>query len=207
MKGVTVVEHPLVQHYLTQVRDERTDLAEFRRSVGQLGVFLVYEATRSLKTKSITVETPLASARGNIVANQVVLVPILRAGLGLLDTVLEFIPRARVGFIGLSRHEETLQASKYHSSLMADLKGAEVVVLDPMLATGGSAVAALEMIFERGARQVRLVNLVASPEGIRTVQKRFPKLPIFVAAIDRRLNEKGYIVPGLGDAGCRLFGV
>lgn len=175
--------------------------------MGQLGVFLVYEAVRSCRTKPLAVKTPLATARGRVLANQAVLVPILRAGLGLLDSVLEFIPQARVGFIGLSRHEETLQASKYHSSLMADLKGAEVVVLDPMLATGGSAVAALEMIHERGATAVRMVNLVASPAGIRKVQKHFPKLPIFVAAIDQRLNEKGYIVPGLGDAGCRLFGV
>ena len=206
MKGVTVIEHPLVQHYLAQVRDVRTDHAEFRRFVGQLGVFLVYEAARSVKTKTVTVKTPLAPVRASALANDVVLVPILRAGLGLLGSVLDFIPGARVGFIGLSRHEQTLQASQYHSSLQADLRNTEVIVLDPMLATGGSAVAALKMIHERGARSVRLVNLVASPQGVRHVRRSFPKVPIFVAAIDQRLNEKGYIVPGLGDAGFRLFG-
>jgi uracil phosphoribosyltransferase len=137
----------------------------------------------------------------------VVLVPILRAGLGMLDSILQLIPNARVGFIGLKREETTLRAMSYHKSLPPDLSKFEVILIDPMLATGGSTVAAMDLLAELGARRVRLVNLVAAPEGIRRVRQSYPKLPIFTAAIDRQLNEKGYILPGLGDAGDRLFGV
>lgn len=207
MKGVTVISHPLVQHGLAQLRDGGTGLAEFRRILGQLGVLLVYESTRSLRVRPVSVKTPLARADGGRIRDDVVLVPVLRAGLGMLHAVLEFIPDARVGFIGLARDEETLEARRYHCSLAGDLRGSEVVLIDPMLATGGSAIAALDIIRERGARAIRMVNLVAAPEGICRVRRAHPGVPICVASVDHHLNKKGYIVPGLGDAGCRLFGV
>jgi uracil phosphoribosyltransferase len=206
VKGVTVIAHPLVQHNLTRLRDRRTQSQEFRRLLGEIASLMLYEATRSFATQPASVQTPLARARGARLKREVVLVPVLRAGLGLLDAILQLIPNARVGFIGLKREETTLRAQFYHQSLPKNLGRFEVILIDPMLATGGSAVAALDLLTEQGAKHVRLVNLVAAPEGIRRVQKSYPKLPIFTAAIDRRLNEKGYILPGLGDAGDRLFG-
>ena len=206
MKGVTVIAHPLVQHNLTRLRDKRTQPQEFRRLLGEIASLMLYEATRSFATRPVSVQTPLALARGFRIKRDVVLVPVLRAGLGMLDSILQLIPNARVGFIGLKREETTLRAQFYHKSLPKNLSRFEVILIDPMLATGGSAVAALDLLAEQGAKQVRLVNLVAAPEGIRRVRKRYPQLPIFTAAIDRRLNNKGYILPGLGDVGDRLFG-
>ena len=168
---------------------------------------MLYEATRSFAVVPVSVTTPLARTSGVRLKREVVLVPVLRAGLGMLDSILQLIPHARVGFIGLKREESTLQATTYHKSLPPDLSRFEVVLIDPMLATGGSAVAAMDLLAELGVRQVRMVNLVAAPEGIRRVHTHYPDLPIFTAAIDRKLNEKGYILPGLGDAGDRLFGV
>lgn len=207
MKGVTVITHPLVQHHLTRLRDQRTRPQEFRRVLGEVASLMLYEATRSFAVKTTPVSTPLERARGFQLERDVVLVPILRAGLGMLDSILQLIPNARVGFIGLKREETTLRAMSYHKSLPPDLSKFEVILIDPMLATGGSTVAAMDLLAELGARRVRLVNLVAAPEGIRRVRQSYPKLPIFTAAIDRQLNEKGYILPGLGDAGDRLFGV
>jgi uracil phosphoribosyltransferase len=207
VKGVTVIAHPLVQHNLTRLRDRRTGPQEFRRVLGEVAALLLYEATRSFAVVPLRVRTPLASAGGFRLRREVVLVPILRAGLGMLDSILQLIPHARVGFIGLKREETTLRATSYHKSLPPDLSPFEVVLIDPMLATGGSAVAGMDFLTELGAEHVRLVNLVAAPEGIRYVRSRYPKLPIFTAAVDRKLNEKGYILPGLGDAGDRLFGV
>jgi len=206
VKGVTVIAHPLVQHNLTRLRDKRTQPQEFRRLLGEIASLMLYEASRSFATRPIAVQTPLAPARGFRIKRDVVLVPVLRAGLGMLDSILQLIPNARVGFIGLKREETTLRAQFYHKSLPKNLSRFEVILIDPMLATGGSAVAALDLLAEQGAKQVRLVNLVAAPEGIRRVRKNYPKLPIFTAAIDRRLNNKGYILPGLGDVGDRLFG-
>jgi len=206
MKGVTVIAHPLVQHNLTRLRDKRTQPQEFRRLLGEIAWLMLYEATRSFATKKIYVQTPLARTNGFQLEREVVLVPVLRAGLGMLDSILQLIPHARVGFIGLKREEKTLRAMFYHKSLPRNLGQFETVLIDPMLATGGSAVAALDLLFEHGAKHVRLVNLVAAPEGIQAVQKKYPRVPIFTAAVDRRLNEKGFIVPGLGDAGDRLFG-
>jgi uracil phosphoribosyltransferase len=206
VKGVTVIAHPLVQHNLTRLRDKRTQSQEFRRLLGEIASLMLYEATRSFATRPTAVQTPLAPARGFRIKRDVVLVPVLRAGLGMLDSILQLIPNARVGFIGLKREETTLRAQFYHKSLPKNLSRFEVILIDPMLATGGSAVAALNLLAEQGAKQVRLVNLVAAPEGIRRVRKSYPKLPIFTAAIDRRLNNKGYILPGLGDVGDRLFG-
>jgi uracil phosphoribosyltransferase len=196
-----------VQHHLTRLRDQRTRPQEFRRVLGEVASLMLYEATRSFAVKTTPVSTPLERARGFQLERDVVLVPILRAGLGMLDSILQLIPNARVGFIGLKREETTLRAMSYHKSLPPDLSKFEVILIDPMLATGGSTVAAMDLLAELGARRVRLVNLVAAPEGIRRVRQSYPKLPIFTAAIDRQLNDKGYILPGLGDAGDRLFGV
>src|SRR5204862_5232166 len=178
-----------------------------RRSLAEVATLMVYEATRSFETQPIKVRTPLAETRGQRLRHEVILVPVLRAGLGMLSSILQLIPHARVGFIGLKRHEQSLKAAVYHKSLPENLRAFEIILIDPMLATGGSAVAALDLLAERGARRMRLVNLVAAPEGIQHVHSHYPKLPIFTAAVDKRLNRKGYIVPGLGDAGDRLFGV
>jgi uracil phosphoribosyltransferase len=207
VKGVTLIQHPLVQHNLARLRDQRTGPQEFRRVLGEVAALMLYEATRSFETQPVAVTTPLARARGLRLRREVLLVPVLRAGLGMLDSSLQLIPNARVGFIGLKREEKSLRAIFYHKSLPPDLRPFEVILIDPMLATGGSAVEAMRMLSELGARRVRLVNLMAAPEGIRQVRAHYPNLPIFTAAIDRRLNHKGYILPGLGDAGDRLFGV
>lgn len=207
MKRVTVITHPLVQHNLTRLRDRRTGAQEFRRALSEVAALMVYEATRSFTVTPVPVRTPLANTRGVRLRREVVLVPVLRAGLGMLDSILQLVPHARVGFIGLKREETTLRATTYHKSLPPDLTPFEVILIDPMLATGGSAVAAMDLLVELGAKHVRMVNLVAAPEGIRRVHARYPKLPIFTAAVDQALNDKGYILPGLGDAGDRLFGV
>ena len=207
MKGVTVITHPLVQHNLTRLRDKRTGPQEFRRVLSEVAALMLYEATRSFAVSPVAVTTPLAAARGCRLQREVVLVPVLRAGLGMLDSILQLIPHARVGFIGLKREETTLRATSYHKSLPPDLSRFEVILIDPMLATGGSAVAAMDLLTELVAKRLRMVNLVAAPEGIRRVQSHYRNLPIFTAAVDRKLNEKGYIIPGLGDAGDRLFGV
>jgi uracil phosphoribosyltransferase len=207
VKGVTVITHPLVRHNLTRLRDQRTGAQEFRRVLSEVAALMLYEATRSFQVRRDKVQTPLARTDGFHLQREVVLVPVLRAGLGMLDAILQLIPHARVGFIGLKREETTLRATFYHKSLPKDLSRFEVILIDPMLATGGSAVAALDLLSEAKARRVRLVNLVAAPEGIRCVRARYPDVPIFTAAIDQRLNGKGYILPGLGDAGDRLFGV
>jgi uracil phosphoribosyltransferase len=206
MKDVTVIAHPLVQHNLAQLRDHRTQPQEFRRLLAEISSLMIYEATRSLGVKKISVQTPLAIAPGFRLEREVALVPVLRAGLGMLDSILQLIPHARVGFIGLKREETTLRAMFYHKSLPQNLGRFEVILIDPMLATGGSTVAALDLLIEQGAKHIRVVNLVAAPEGIRKVQKHHPRIPIFTAAVDKKLNERGYILPGLGDAGDRLFG-
>jgi len=207
VKLVTVITHPLVRHNLTRLRDKRTGPQEFRRVLSEVAALMLYEATRSFAVSPVGVTTPLAATRGVRLRREVVLVPVLRAGLGMLDSILQLIPHARVGFIGLKREETTLRATSYHKSLPPDLSQFEVILIDPMLATGGSAVAAMDLLTELGAKRVRMVNLVAAPEGIRRVRSHYPNLPIFTAAVDRKLNEKGYILPGLGDAGDRLFGV
>jgi len=204
---VTVITHPLVQYNLGRLRDGRTEPEDFRRSLAQVSALMIYEATRSLETRSVTVTTPLARTKAQELRHEVILVPVLRAGLGMLNAILDLIPRARVGFIGLKRDEESLKATVYHKSLPKNLGDCEIILIDPMLATGGSSVAALELLTERQAKRIRLVNLVAAPEGIRHVHKFLPNLPIFTAAVDDHLNERGYIVPGLGDAGDRLFGI
>ncbi len=207
MKGVTVIAHPLVQHNLARLRDKRTQPQEFRRLLGEIAALMIYEATRTFRRqKNFRSKRRSHSTSGFQLEREVVLVPVLRAGLGMLDSILQLIPHARVGFIGLKREETTLRAMFYHKSFPKNLGSFEVILIDPMLATGGSAVAAIDLLVEQGAKHIRLVNLVAAPEGIRVVQKNYPRMPIFTAAVDKKLNGKGFIVPGLGDAGDRLFG-
>lgn len=206
MNNVTVISHPLVQHNLARLRAEETGSQEFRRLLGEVASLMVYEATRNFAVKKVTVKTPLAPARGECLKREVILVPVLRAGLGMLDSILRLVPQARVGFIGLKRDEATLAAHCYHQSLPPNLKDFEIILIDPMLATGGSTVAALKLLTDQGAKHLRVVNLVAAPEGIKEVRKHYADVPIFTAAVDKCLNERGYIVPGLGDAGDRLFG-
>jgi uracil phosphoribosyltransferase len=196
-----------VQHNLTRLRDKATGPQEFRRVLSEVAALMLYEATRSFSVRKVKVRTPLQPADGFQLSREVVLVPVLRAGLGMLDSILQLIPHARVGFIGLKREEATQKAMFYHKSLPPDLSNFEVILIDPMLATGGSAVAAMDLLSELGAKRVRMVNLVAAPEGLRVVRAHYPRLPIFTAAVDEKLNSKGYILPGLGDAGDRLFGV
>jgi uracil phosphoribosyltransferase len=207
MNDVTIIDHPLVQHNLVKLRDKRTGPEEFRRALAVVATLMVYESTRSLATRSVSIQTPMARARGSRLKHEVVLVPVLRAGLGMLFSILQLIPQARVGFIGMKRQEKSLRANSYLESLPKDLSDREILLIDPMLATGGSSVSALNLLRERGGKRVRLVNLVAAPEGVRLVRSRFPKVPIFAAALDKRLNRNGFIMPGLGDAGDRLFGV
>src|SRR5258708_13270704 len=190
MKGVTVVTHPLVQHNLTRLRDRRTGPQEFRRVLSEVAALMLYEATRSFAVLPRSVRTPLAPAAGYQLRREVVLVPVLRAGLGMLDSILQLIPNARVGFIGLKREETTQRAMFYHQSLPPDLSKFEVVLIDPMLATGGSTVAAMDLLSELGARYVRMVNLIAAPEGIRHVRLHYPSLPIFTAFVAKKLNNK-----------------
>lgn len=206
MKGVHVIDHPLVQQKLAALRDRHTAPGDFRRLLADVAGWLFFEASRSLEITPGQVRTPLAAARAIRVARPILLVPVLRAGLGMLNGILPLVPAAHVGFIGLQRNEETLAAEAYYGKLPRRLSRHEVFLLDPMLATGGSCGAALEQLRARGARDIRLVSLVAAPEGIRAVRKEHSRLPIFCAAIDDRLNERGYILPGLGDAGDRLFG-
>jgi uracil phosphoribosyltransferase len=206
MKGVHVIRHPLVQAKLAALRDPRITAGEFRRLLGDAAGWLFYEAAHTLQTKPGRVRTPLGRAGCLSLARPVLLVPVLRAGLGLLHGILPLVPQAQVGFIGLQRNEATLAAEAYYGKLPRRLERHEVFLLDPMLATGGSCTAALDQLIRRGARDIRLVSLVAAPEGIRTVRRGHPHLPIFCAAVDDHLNEHGYIVPGLGDAGDRLFG-
>jgi uracil phosphoribosyltransferase len=206
VKNITVIAHPLVQHHLTRLRDRRTPPQEFRRRLGQITALMIYEATRTLGVKKISIRTPLEATHGFQLERNVVLVPVLRAGLGMLAPVLDLIPNVRVGFLGLKRDETTLCAHFYHRSLPKKLEDCEVILVDPMLATGGSVVTALDFLREQGAKKIRLICLVAAPEGLARVRKSHPALPIFTATIDRQLNEQGYILPGLGDAGDRLFG-
>ncbi len=207
MPIVFEVHHPLVAHRLATLRDVGTDNGHFRTGLAELSAMLVYEATRNLHTDAVTVTTPLAPAAARRVTKPPRLVPVLRAGLGMLEGALRLLPDAEVGFVGLKRNEETLQPDSYLTALPADLGGAEVLVLDPMLATGGSLVATLELLSEIGAGPVTVLCVLAAPEGLARLDAAgFGSVRVVTASIDERLNEVGYIVPGLGDAGDRQFG-
>jgi uracil phosphoribosyltransferase len=204
---VTVIEHPLVQHKLSYLRDKRTSTGDFRRLVNELTALLTYEATKDLPTETVRVETPLEWTEvQRISGKKVAVCPVLRAGIGMLDGVLSLVSGARVGFIGLYRDEQTLEPVEYYLKLPADLGVRDAIVLDPMLATGNSCAAAVAAVKAGGARSVRLIALVAAPEGIERMQSEHPEVAIFCASIDRELNSRGYIMPGLGDAGDRLYG-
>jgi uracil phosphoribosyltransferase len=203
---VHLVEHPLVHDALATLRDAKTPPELFRRMAVRISLLLAAEATRDLKSTKITVQTPLGPAEGRRIAADVVVVPVLRAGLGMLDAVLELIPGARVGHIGLQRDEITAVASQYYSKLPKGLEGSVVLMIDPMLATGGSAVAALELLRHAGAADIRMICIVAAPEGVALVERSHPCVHIFTPAIDRELNPHKFIVPGLGDFGDRLYG-
>ena len=205
--SVTEVTHPLARHKLGLLRDRTTSTADFRRLVNELTLLLTYEATKELATEEVEVETPLERATvQRISGKKVAVCPILRAGMGMLDGVLSLIAGARVGFIGLYRDEETLEAIEYYVKLPQDVAERDVIVLDPMLATGNSTTAAINTIKRAGASSIVLVSIIAAPEGIERLESAHPDVRIVVAEIDRGLNERGFIVPGLGDAGDRLYG-
>jgi uracil phosphoribosyltransferase len=204
---VTEVAHPLVQHKLGLLRDVTTTTQQFRQLVNELTLLLTYEATKDLADEEVEIETPLEHMTARRISGKKVAVcPILRAGMGMLDAVLSLIPGARVGFIGLYRNEETLEPVEYYVKLPNDIADRDVILLDPMLATGNSTAAAVARVKEAGATSVRLIALIAAPEGIERIHREHADVAIVTAAVDRQLNEKGYIVPGLGDAGDRLYG-
>ena len=207
MEMVYILDHPLLQHKLSILRDETTSVTEFRQVVSEIATLMCYEATRDLPLEEYEVQTPVAKARvKRIAGKKLAIVPILRAGLGMVDGILTLIPGAKVGHIGLFRDPETLEPVKYYCKMPSDIAERDVIILDPMLATGGSASAAIDFIKEYGVTNIKLMNILAAPEGIARIQKDHPDVPIYVAACDEKLNDHGYIVPGLGDAGDRIFG-
>ncbi|WP_300621196.1 uracil phosphoribosyltransferase [Dokdonella sp.] len=205
--AVHVIDHPLVQHKLTLLRKKTTSTAEFRRLLGELSALMAYEVTRDLPLREVAIETPVAATTGRMIdGRKVALIAVLRAGIGLLDGMLTVVPGARVGHVGLYRDERTLRPIEYYLRLPRDMRDRDAIVIDPMLATGHSAIAALDRVAASRPRSLRFVCLVSAPEGLANLRERHPDVPIFTAAIDERLNEHGYIVPGLGDAGDRYFG-
>lgn len=207
MKNVTVIDHPLVQHKLTLLRTKETGVAKFRALLKEMSLLLGYEITRDLPLTEIPIETPLRAATGKVLeGKKIVLVPILRAGLGILDGLVELLPSARIGHIGLYRDPNTLDTVEYYLKLPEDVSDRHMIVVDPMLATGNSAVAAIHRLKEANPKSIKFICIVSCPEGIKNFQTDHPDVPIFTAAIDEGLNDKAYIVPGLGDAGDRLFG-
>ena len=202
-----ILNHPLVTHKLSILRSKKTGTKEFREIVGELSEFLCYEALKDAELEECEIETPLVKMKTKrLNENKYAFVPILRAGMGMIDGVLNVIPNAKIGHIGLYRDEETLEPHKYYYKVPRDIENREVIIVDPMLATGGSAVDAIKMIKADGVKKIKLLCMIAAPEGIERVQKEYPDVQIFAAALDERLNEKGYILPGLGDAGDRIFG-
>lgn len=207
MGNVTVIDHPLVQHKLSYLRDTKTGSKEFRELVSELAMLLTYEATRDLPLEETTVHTPVADAKCYVLAGKKLgIVPILRAGLGMVEGMMSLVPAAKVGHIGMYRDPDTLQPVDYYCKLPADASERDMLIVDPMLATGGSAVEGINVVKRAGCKNIKLVCLIAAPEGIQVVQKAHPDVDIFVASVDQCLNDHGYIVPGLGDAGDRIFG-
>lgn len=205
--NLTVLDHPLIQHKLSILRDKRTSTRDFKQLVGEIATLMAYEVTKDLPTEEVEVETPLETMKGRQVAGKkLTLVPILRAGLGMVDGIAQLIPSARVGHIGLYRDHSTLRPVDYYFKIPGSEVSRDFFILDPMLATGGSAVAAADALRGAGARRIRFLCLVAAPEGVRRMLEAHPDVPIYTASLDRQLNEHGYILPGLGDAGDRLFG-
>lgn len=207
MSKLTVFDHPLIQHKLTIIRDKNVGTKEFREIVDEIASLMAYEVTRDLPVEDVVVETPVAKTTQKALAGKkLAIVPILRAGLGMVDGIMKLIPAARIGHIGMYRDEESLEPVEYFVKLSEDIDQREVLVVDPMLATGGSAVMAIDALKKRGATKIKLITLVSAPIGVETVQKAHPDVDVYTAGLDEGLNEHGYIVPGLGDAGDRLFG-
>ena len=202
-----IMDHPLIQHKLTIMRDKNTGTKEFRELVGEIGMLMCYEATRDLPLKEVEIETPVAVAKTKVISGRkLAFVPILRAGLGMVDGVMRMVPAAKIGHIGMYRDPETHMPVEYYCKLPYDIGERDVIVLDPMLATGGSAIDAISQIKNKGAKSVRFMCIIAAPEGLAALQEAHPDVQIYIGAVDEKLNEHKYIVPGLGDAGDRIFG-
>ncbi len=206
-ENIALLSHPLIQHKLTLLRDKQTGSKEFREMVSEIAMLMCYEATRDLPLEEVEIETPVALAKAKVISGKkLAFVPILRAGLGMVDGVLQMVPAAKVGHIGLYRDPESLHPVDYYVKLPEDVCEREVILLDPMLATGGSAVEAINVLKRKGVRHIKFMCIIAAPEGMKTLTESHPDVPVFCAALDDHLNDHGYIVPGLGDAGDRLFG-
>lgn len=201
-----VLEHPLITHKLTQMRKKETKTKDFRQNLDEIGGLMAYEITRNLPVKEVVIETPIQEMKTYELEKDIILVPILRAGLGMVNGISNLIPTVKVAHVGLYRDEETLEPHVYFEKYPPNIDKAVVMIVDPMLATGGSASAAIDMAKAQGAKDIRLVCLVGAPEGVKVIEEKHPDVDIYLAALDERLNEKGYIVPGLGDAGDRIFG-
>ncbi|MBS7344232.1 MAG: uracil phosphoribosyltransferase [Caryophanon sp.] len=207
MSKVYVFDHPLIQHKLTHIRDAQTGTKEFRELVDEVATLMAFEITRDLPLEEIDVTTPVTTAKAKVLSGKkIAIVPILRAGIGMVDGVLKLIPAAKVGHIGLYRDPETLKPVEYYAKLPADVEERDFIIVDPMLATGGSAVEAINSLKKRGAKNIKFMCLIAAPEGVKAIQDEHDDVDIYIAALDEKLNDHGYIVPGLGDAGDRLFG-
>ena len=207
MSKVYVFDHPLIQHKLTYIRDKNTGTKEFRELVDEVATLMAFEITRELPLEEIEIETPVTKAKTKVLSGKkIAIVPILRAGIGMVDGVLKLIPAAKVGHIGLYRDPETLMPVEYYAKLPADVEERDFIIVDPMLATGGSAVEAINSLKKRGAKSIKFMCLIAAPEGVKAIQEAHEDVDIYIAALDEKLNDHGYIVPGLGDAGDRLFG-
>ena len=207
MSNVTVFDHPLIQHKLAILRNKNTGVKEFRELVSEIAGLMCYEATRNLPTVEVQVQPPVATATCHMLAGKkLAIIPILRAGLGMVDSMVDMIPSAKIGHIGLYRDPETHMPVEYYCKLPADIENRQVFVVDPMLATGGSAIAAIDFLKKRGCRNIIMMNIIGCPEGVKAVQEAHPDVDLYLAAVDEKLNEHAYIVPGLGDAGDRIFG-
>lgn len=206
MANLTILNHPLIDHKMSIIRDKTTNTKSFRENVNEIGGLITYEITRDLPTHEIEIETPMETTTCRTLAKDVIIVPILRAGLGMVDGIQAMIPTAKVGHVGMYRDEETLEPHEYYAKFPKEIVEGTVLVVDPMLATGGSASAAITAVKKRGAKDIRYVGLVGCPEGVKRLNKDHPDVDIYLAAMDEKLNEIGYIVPGLGDCGDRLFG-
>jgi uracil phosphoribosyltransferase len=203
---LNVINHPLIKHKLARLRDKNTNTLDFRSTLNEVASLMVYEITRELPTEKVTIETPLEKTECEIINTAVTLVPILRAGLGMVEGILQLMPNARVGHIGLYRDEESLEPVEYYKKFPANMPDSKIIMIDPMLATGGSGSAALNFIKKSGGKDISFVCLVAAPEGVKRIIKEHPDVPIYTAAFDRELNDHAYILPGLGDAGDRIYG-
>ncbi len=207
MSEVHVIDHPLIQHKLTYLRKEETGAKEFRELANEIAALMAYEVTRDLALEEVEIKTPVSKTKAKIISGKkLAVVPILRAGLGMVNGVVDLIPTAKVGHIGLYRDPETLEPVEYYCKMPTDIKSRELIVVDPMLATGGTAIAALQFVKDRGAENIKFMCLVAAPEGVEKLQEAHPDVDIYAAAVDKELNDHAYIIPGLGDAGDRLFG-